>query len=363
MSRTLTSTPREDGYRMPAEWEPHSGCWLIWPENTDNWRMGAKPVQQKFVEVASVIAKSEPVTVCASPGQYRNARARLPEEVRVVEIEHKDAWARDAGPTFVINDQGGLRGVHWRFNAYGGLEEGLHFPWHNCEIVGQKILEIERADRYRPDIILEGGSIHVDGKGTVVTTEECLLNPNRNPNLSKQQVEEYLSDYLNIQKVIWLEQGLFEDETDGHVDNICCFLAPGVVALAWTDDTNDPQYEISKKCLDILESETDASGNKLKIVKFPQPEPIIYTEEECLGIDLDEYAEPRVPGDRTGATYLNFYIGNEVVVYPTFNDDNDLVVKEILSEYYPDREIIGIYAREIILGGGNIHCITQQQPK
>lgn len=363
MPRTLTSTPIEDGYRMPAEWEPHSGCWLIWPENTDNWRMGAKPVQAKFVEVATVIAKSEQVTVCVTANQYRNARLRLPEDIRVVEISHKDAWARDAGPTFLINDKGGIRGIHWGFNAYGGLEEGLHFPWNNCELAGQKILEIENIDRYHPDIILEGGSIHVDGQGTLVTTEECLLHPNRNPDLSKQQVEEILCNYLNVEKIIWLKQGLYQDETNGHVDNICCFLAPGVVALAWTDDVNDPQYAISKQCLEILESEKDAQGNKLKIVKFPQSQPVIYTEEECLGIDMDEYAEPRRPGDRTGATYLNFYIGNSIVVYPTFNDENDDVVKQILIEYFPDREVIGIYAREIILGGGNIHCSTQQQPK
>lgn len=363
MSITLTSTPIEDGYRMPAEWETHSGCWLIWPENTDNWRMGAKPVQQKFIEVATTISQYEPVTMCVSPDQYRNARAKLPENIRVVELAHKDAWARDAGPTFLVNDNGGLRGVDWGFNAYGGLEEGLHFPWNHCELAARKILEIEKADRYRPDLIMEGGSIHVDGQGTLVTTEECLLHPNRNPDLSKDDVEQYLKDYLNIEKVIWLKQGLFEDETNGHVDNICCFLAPGIVALAWTDDKNDPQYEISNQCLEILKSERDAQGNELKIVKFPQPKPIIYTEEECLGIDLDEYAEPRCAGDRTGATYLNFYIGNDVVVYPTFDDKNDEVVKQILSEYFPGREIIGIYAREIILGGGNIHCITQQQPK
>ncbi len=362
MARTINSTPRQDGFRMPAEWEPHDGCWLIWPENMDNWRMGAKFAQEKFVEVASVISRSEQVTVAASPRQYRNARARLPEDIRVVEIDHKDAWARDAGATFVINDSGEVRGIDWHFNAYGGIEEGLHFPWDQCELAARKMIEIENVVRYRPDFILEGGSIHVDGQGTLISTEECVLNKNRNPQLSKEEMEQRLRDYLNVESIIWLKNGLFEDETDGHVDNLCCFIKPGVVALAWTDDENDPQYPLSLDALNILQNATDAQGRKLKIIKFPQPAPVIYTEDECRGIDIDEYAEPRRLGDRTSASYINFYIGNSVVVVPFFNDPNDQVVKELLQAQFPDKEVVGVYARDLVVGGGNIHCITQQQP-
>ncbi len=166
---------------MPAEFERHSGCWMLWPERSDNWRCGAKPAQAVFAAVAAAIAGGEPVTVGVSAAQFQNARARLPRAVRVVEITSNDAWIRDCGPTFVIDAKGRRRGVDWTFNAWGGLGGGLYFPWDRDDEVAQKVLEIEGADRYRTSFVLEGGAIHVDGQGTCLTTEECLLNPNRNP--------------------------------------------------------------------------------------------------------------------------------------------------------------------------------------
>jgi agmatine deiminase len=241
VSATLDSTPAADGYRMPAEWEPHSGCWIAWPERPDNWRLGARPAQAAYAAVAEAINLAEPVSVAVSAAQFERCRALLSPTIRVVEISTDDAWMRDIGPTFLLAEDGTRRGVDWRFTAWGGLEGGLYFPWDRDDRVAQKVLELERADRYRAPIVLEGGAIHVDGEGTVLTTEECLLNHNRNPELTREQIEQTLLDYLGAEKVIWLARGMLDDETDGHIDNLACFAAPGVVLLTWTDERSDPQ--------------------------------------------------------------------------------------------------------------------------
>jgi hypothetical protein len=189
MSKTLTSTPAGDGLHMPGEFEPHSGCWMLWPERTSNWRLGAIPAQKAFASVAAAIAIAEPVTVGASRGQYVHARAMLPDAIRVVEISSDDAWMRDVGPTFVVGGDGTLRGVDWVFNAWGGVSGGLYFPWDQDDLVARKVLEMEGCDRYRAPFVLEGGAIHVDGEGTLITTEECLMNPNRNAQLDMGQLE------------------------------------------------------------------------------------------------------------------------------------------------------------------------------
>lgn len=363
MSKTLDSTPRKDGFRMPGEFEPHAGSWLLWPERPDNWRLGAKPAQRTFAQVAAAISQFEPVTVGASPAQFLNARNMLPPEVRVVEMTNNDSWIRDCGPTFVINDHGTVRGIDWDFNAWGGLDGGLYFPWDQDDLVAQKVLEIERTDRYKANIVLEGGSIHVDGQGTLMATEECLLNPNRNPDLSREEIEDTLKEYLNLEKVIWLSRGVFNDETNGHVDNICCFIRPGVVALTWTDDVNDPQYEISQDAYEALSRAVDARGRKLEIHKIHQPDPILITREESEGVDVIAGTLPRQEGDRLAGSYINFYIANGGIVMPAFNDRHDDPAKQTLAQLFPDRKVVAVPAREILLGGGNIHCITQQQPR
>ncbi|NIJ39881.1 agmatine deiminase [Parvibaculum indicum] len=362
MSKRLQTTPRADGFRMPGEFEPHAGCWILWPERPDNWRLGAKPAQEAFVAVARAISASEPVTMAVSPRQFQNARAMLPETVRVVEISNDDSWIRDCGPTFVTNADGEIRAIDWIFNSWGGLEGGLYFPWDQDDLVALKVAEIEKAHSYRAPIVLEGGSIHVDGEGTLLTTEECLLNKNRNPGLSRREIEDVLGEYLNITKVIWLERGVFNDETNGHVDNIACFVEPGVVALTWTDDKSDPQYEISLDAYERLSAATDARGRKLDIHKIHQPSPILITAEESAGVDVVEGTQPRREGDRMAASYVNFYIGNSVVAVPAFGDPMDEPAAETLRKLFPGRHVTQVPAREILLGGGNIHCITQQQP-
>ena len=361
--KTYKSTPKKDGFRMPGEFEPHQGTYIIWPERPDNWRFGGKPAQDTFVKVAEAISEFEPVTVLVSCGQYFNARNMLPDNIRVLEVSNDDAWVRDCGATFVTNGSE-IRGIDWDFNAWGGLVDGLYFPWDKDDAVALKMCEIERKDRYKTDgFVLEGGSIHVDGEGTLVTTEECLLSEGRNSHLTKEQIESVLKDYLNLEKIIWLKRGIYLDETNGHVDNIFSFTAPGKAVLAWTDDENDPQYEICKECLEILENETDAKGRKIEVTKLYLPKPVLISDEESKGVDAIEGTLPRKPGDRLAASYANFYIVNGGVIYPKFNDPNDEKAEQTLKQAFPDRKVVGIYAREILLGGGNIHCITQQIPK
>ncbi|PWH12987.1 MAG: agmatine deiminase [Anaerolineae bacterium] len=362
MSQTLPSTPRADGFFMPAEFSPHRQTWMLWPQRPDTWRLGAKPAQKAFSAVACAIAQFEPVTVGVNHNQYANARAMLPPQVRVVELSSNDSWMRDCGPTFVINAQGQTRGVDWMFNAWGGLYNGLYFPWDLDEMIAQKVLEIEQVDRYRAPLVLEGGSIHVDGEGTCLTTAECLLSPGRNPHLSQQDIENYLKEYLNIEKVLWIPRGVYNDETSGHVDNLACFLRPGEIALTWTEDKSDPQYERSAEALEYLLSQTDAKGRKLTVHTIHQPGPLFLTAEEAEGIDAVAGALPRRAGERLAGSYINFYFCNGGVIVPTFDDPHDAAALTTLQRLLPERRVVGIPAREILLGGGNIHCITQQQP-
>ncbi|SEJ74816.1 agmatine deiminase [Pseudomonas linyingensis] len=361
---TLNTTPRADGFRMPAEWAPHSQTWMVWPERPDNWRLGAKPAQAAFVAVAKAIARFEPVTVCVSAGQYANARARLAHgDIRVVEMSSDDAWVRDTGPTFVVNASGELRGVDWTFNAWGGFDGGLYAPWNHDDQVAGKILDIECCARYRTEgFVLEGGAIHVDGEGTLLTTEECLLNPNRNPQLTRGEIEAVLHAHLAVDKVIWLPHGLYNDETDGHVDNFCCFVRPGEVLLAWSDDERDPNWSRCRDALAVLEQARDAKGRALTVHRMPIPGPLHASAEECAGVDLVPGSQPRDPSIRLAGSYVNFLIVNGGIVAPSFDDPCDAEAEAILQCLFPAHEVVMVPGREILLGGGNIHCITQQQP-
>ncbi|MHB0807009.1 agmatine deiminase [Stutzerimonas nitrititolerans] len=362
---TLNTTPRPDGYFMPAEWAPHSQTWMVWPQRPDNWRQQAAPAQAAFAAVAKAIARFEPVTVCATAEQYHAARAALDDSrIRVVEMSTDDAWVRDTGPTFVIDGQGGLRGVDWTFNAWGGLDGGLYADWQRDDEVACKILEIERCERYRTEgFVLEGGAIHVDGEGTLITTEECLLNRNRNPQLSREQIENVLAEHLDIDKVIWLPHGLYNDETDGHVDNFCCFVRPGEVLLAWTDDPADPNFERCQAALRVLEQARDARGRAFTVHRMPIPGPLHASAEECAGVVPLAGSQPRDPSIRLAGSYVNFLIVNGGIIAPSFEDPFDAEAEAILRRLFPEHEVVMVPGREILLGGGNIHCITQQQPR
>lgn len=358
------TTPAAEGFRMPAEYERHEGCIMIFPERADSWQYGGYAARKAFVRIAEAIAASEAVTVCACSAQYDNARALLPDHIRVVEMSSDDAWARDYAPTFVKNQQGLVRGIDWGFNAWGGLVDGLYFPWDQDNRMARKLCDLLGKDVYdKRDFILEGGSIHVDGEGTCMVTECCLLSPGRNPHLSREEIETVLRQYLNVSKILWLPWGIYNDETNGHVDNICAFTAPGEVVLAWTEDETDVQYAMSKACLEYLEGSIDARGRRLQVHKLPLPRPVTITEEECRGLDLCRDEPVRRPGERLAASYVNFYIANERIVMPGFGDPADLEAKRILQECFPNREVVQIDTRDILIGGGNIHCITQQIPE
>ncbi|GHE22476.1 agmatine deiminase [Halomonas urumqiensis] len=357
------TTPRAQGFSMPAEFAPHDACWMLWPQRPDTWRYGAKPAQRAFAEVACAIAESETVFVGVNDDQYENARHQLPAHIRVVELSSNDAWMRDVGPTFLTHPDGRLAMVDWEFNAWGGLEGGLYFPWDKDRRIRTKIAEMLGIPRFAAPVVLEGGALHVDGQGTLITTEECLLNANRNPDRDRDQMERVLHDTLGVDHVIWLPRGCHLDETDGHVDNLCCFVAPGEVVLTWCDDESDPQYAISREALEVLETSHDAKGRRLNVHKLPQPGPLHIAEDEASGIDRLSHSHPRRPGDRMAASYVNFYIGNSVVVMPLLDPAHDEAAQGIVQGLFPDKRVIGVPAREILLGGGNIHCITQQQPR
>jgi agmatine deiminase len=347
---------------MPGEFEAHRGCWMLWPERPDVWRKSAGPAQQAFASVAAAIAISEPVTVGVSRQQYVNARELLPTAIRVVEMSSNDSWMRDVGPTCVINDAGDVHGVDWQFNAWGGIRHGSYKPWDQDQLVAQKVLEIEGLNRHIAPFVLEGGAIHTDGHGTVITTEECLLNKNRNPKLDQGSMEILLHEYVGANTVIWLDRGIPNDETDGHIDELCCFIKPGVVMLTWTDSKRDPLYAICRDARDRLLSARDARGKKLNIHTVPQPRPLAITQREAAGLKRSRDSLPRRAKDRLAASYINFYIGNTVVVMPLLDARYDSQVATQLAKLFPKRRIIGVQAREILLGGGGIHCITQQIP-
>lgn len=365
MSKKINSYPIDDNFSMPAEFEAHEASWLIWPERVDNWRNNAEPAQKAYAELANKISQFEKVYMGVSKAQLKNARKLLLPNVEIVEMESDDSWVRDTGPTIVVNRQSGeRRAISWIFNAWGGKVDGLYESWDKDQKVAFLIAKYMDLDYYQADFVLEGGSIHCDGQGTLYVTKACLLSAGRNPHLTQEQIEEKLKKYLGLKKVIWLEHGIYLDETNEHVDNIMQIAEDGTILLHWTDDQSDPQYAYSKSAYDLLKKETNAFGQKLNIVKVPAPNPLIYiSEEEANGVVAVDGTLPRNSGDRMAASYLNHYITNNAVFIPNFHGTNDDRAYEIFKKHYPSRKIIQIdLAREIILGGGNIHCVTQQIP-
>ena len=367
--------PRADGFYMPAEYAPHKGTIIIWPKRPGSWIYGAGRAREAFAEVICAIAESEQAYVLAEADVIDNARSVVEAvrkqknyqenfPVKYIQMESDDAWARDVGATMVLDEKGAVCGVDWQFNAWGGTFDGLYRNWEKddrvaafiCRTLGCPCLDA------RP-FVLEGGSIHSDGEGTLIVTEACLLSQGRNPQMSREQIEEQLKYWLGVHKIIWLPCGIYQDETNEHVDNVCAFVRPGEVVLAWTEDETDPQYAMSLADLKVLEQETDAKGRKFKIHKLPIPQkPVCLTQEDVDGFVFEEGEDEREAGERMAASYVNFYISNGGIILPQFGDENDKRAVEILQKCFPERRIYPIDARAIIVGGGNIHCITQQIP-
>ena len=332
-------------FYMPAEWVTHERTFIEWPVRESMIHMeNYELVCEDYAKVAKAIAQFEPVTMIVNENTRNKAQKMCGEQIEYLAIEHSDAWCRDSGPTFVLNGEHKIDGINWQFNAWGGK----YLPYDLENEVAGKILNSYKVPILESAIILEGGSIHVDGEGTLLTTKECLLNKNRNASLSQADIENELRDKLNISKIIWLEKGLAGDETDGHVDNVACFARPGVILLQTCIDTEDANYDITLQNLETLNTATDAKNRKIEIIEIPQP-PARYYE-----------------GERLTLSYLNFYMVNGGIILPVFGKDasqSDEKAIEILQKVFPDRNIVPVNTSILITEGGNVHCITQQMPK
>ncbi len=362
----LTTIPKQDNFYMPAEYEKHQATCLIWPTRPGSWGRNPKKAQIAFTNVIKEIAKGEKVYLICDEKHLDDAKKMVGNSTTIIIAETDDSWARDVCPTFITNGRV-VRGVNWQFNAWGGEYDGLYVSWQKDNALAPFLCQKLGIDCYDAEpFVLEGGSIHSDGEGTIITTESCLLSKGRNPKLSKKEIEEKLKNYLGANKILWLPRGIAGDETNEHVDNICAFIDSARVVLATTDNKNDIQYEPSQETLACLENASDAKGRKIEIVSLPIPDyPITLTKEDCDEYDFEIGEDTREVGERLAASYVNFYFCNNSVLVPQFggkNESSDKRALQILSDAMPHRNIVGIDAIDILKGGGNIHCITQQIP-
>lgn len=354
------TTPKRDKFYMPAEYAPHSATIMIWCERGGSWIYGARHAAPVFAEVIKTICAGEKVYLAVSQGKRGEVLSFLKNEVEggkviLVDIPTDDSWARDMAPTFVVSDTE-VRAVDWAFNAWGGDFNGLYKDYKNDDAFAA-----EFARRYgfkcysaRP-FVLEGGSVHSNGAGTVITTGECLLSKGRNPSLTKGEIEQKLKEYLGADRVVWLPYGVAGDETDGHVDNICAFVSQNEVVLGWSEE--GVQGERCRADLNVLES----AGIKVHKIPFPR-NPVCFTQYEVDGFEPEEGEDERTVGEQLAASYVNFYICNAAVLVPQFGDQNDGVAVKILQGLFPSKKVVPVFARQLIVGGGNIHCLTQQIP-
>ena len=335
--------PAQPG-RMPAEWAPHERCLMAWPvaQRAELWGPLYEDALAEFAGVARAIARFEPVLMVAAPGAGAQARAACGAGVEVLELPIDDSWMRDAGPIFCLEPGGGRHGVTFRFNSWG--EKFL--PYDQDALLAGRLLEELGERRVASEMVLEGGAITVDGEGTLITTEQCLLNPNRNPSMDRSQIEAELCGRLGVERVIWLPYGQFDDpHTDGHVDGVCAFTAPGRVILQTCSIPGHPDVERSAANRAVLDTATDAPGRPLEIVELPY---LPFVE---------------VGGEELAVSYLNFYIANGGVIVPIAGHPDDAPALELLAAVFPDREIVGVPGPVISYGGGGVHCITQQVPR
>ncbi|MEK6877635.1 MAG: agmatine deiminase family protein, partial [Thermoproteota archaeon] len=351
-SRVLSETPKNMGYVMPAEWERHDSTWLAWPYDPVTFPNRVKKVESAYVKMILALSKNETVNLFVTD-------LRMKEKVRKILKQkgvdlHKikfhvwnyvDVWFRDYGPVFVLNkEKKQIAFVRWIFNAWGEKYKELMRDTQVPDVISDRL----QFNNFRPGIVLEGGSVDVNGKGTILTTEQCLLNKNRNPHLSKIDIEKYLMNYFGVGNIIWLKGGVVGDDTDGHIDNLARFVNPKTVLCAFEEDESDENHGILKQNYEILANSTDQYGKKLKVIKMPMP-PVILS---------------KVRGEKTRlpASYLNFYVANKIVLVPTYGHKNDKLAQKIIAKQFPRRKVVGIDCRDLIYGMGAIHCVVQQQP-
>ena len=348
-----TETPRALGYRMPAEWEPHQATWLAWPHNPADWPGKFQPIPWVYAEIVRLLSQREQVHPLVQH-EREEARARSilarggakMENVLFHQWPTNRIWLRDAGPIFVRNGEGKVGATNWRFNAWAKYED-----WQFDDQIPARAAELLPVPLWMPfvgdhRVVLEGGSIDTNGAGTLLTTEECLLSDvqQRNPGLSREQLEQVFADYLGMERVLWLDRGIVGDDTHGHVDDITRFVAEDTIVTCVEPDTTDANHEILAENLRRLKAARTAAGKQYTLVELPLPSPVVFD------------------GQRLPASYANFYIANGLVLVPTFNDPNDRVALSILADCFPSREVVGIHAVDLVWGLGTLHCMSQQQP-
>ena len=352
MAESKANTPAALGFHMPAEWHPHESTWLTWPKDPETWPDRVPQVEQIFLQMIAALTPHEFVDLLVDDLETeQKVRAACSADsaghIRFHHIETVDSWIRDYGPNFLLGTNGEGAFNDWIFNAWGNKYEELK----KDDRIPLRLEPTLKLPRFAPEIVMEGGSIEVNGAGCVLTTEQCLLNPNRNPELNREQIEQHLKDYLGVTKVLWLGEGIVGDDTDGHIDDIARFVGPNVIVCAVEDDPADANYEILQDNLGRLKSMTDASGNSFEIVTLPMPG--IVGGASTGTRDLD-----RLP-----ASYANFYIANNVVLAPVFGHANDTRATTTLQTLFPTRRVVPINCEPLVWGMGTIHCVTQQQPQ
>lgn len=344
-------TPAAKGFYMPAEWHPHAGTWLTWPKDPETWPDRVSQVEEIYLEMIAALAPHETVNLLVDDEVAENnvrQRCSFPaaNNIRFHRLKTIDSWIRDYGPNFLINNEGSRAFNDWIFNAWGDKYETLK----QDDQVPRMLEPILQLARFEPGIVMEGGSIEVNGAGCVLTTEQCLLNPNRNPQLSRTEIEEYLKNYLGVTKVLWLGEGIVGDDTDGHIDDIARFVSANMIVCALEEDPEDANYELLQDNLARLKSMTDAEGRPFRIVALPMPGVVGGTSTDTRNLD-------RLP-----ASYANFYIANKVVLAPVFGHANDQRAVETLQRVFPDRRVVPINCEPLVWGMGTIHCVSQQEP-
>ena len=326
---------------MPPEWHEHDRCWMAWPHRDVMFGDRLAESQQAYADIANAIAAFEPVSMLAAPSAVDHCRSMLRGDVTVLAVEIDDSWMRDSGPNFVINSDGELGASVFHFNAWGQK----HVPWGKDAAVGHRIAEYLGIRSFSSTIYMEGGNVNVDGQGTVLATEQCVLNPNRNPGLGRDEAAEILCEALGAAKVVWVPGDEEDTETDGHIDGIACFVEPGKVLVEICPDQTIPRYDILQANLEAIRGATDASGRTFEVDV------------------IEEAHEADRKTDIFAMSYINFYLANGAVIMPSFGIDRDAEARAKLASLYPEREIVQIDVSSIAIGGGGIHCITQQQPK
>ncbi|MFA4873055.1 MAG: agmatine deiminase family protein [Patescibacteria group bacterium] len=332
---------------MPAEWEPHKGTWIAWPHNRDHWPGKFDSIPGVFAEIIQKLTKSEKVFLLVNDDAMEqearrilNEKNTLMSQVEFVQIPTNTSWTRDYGPIFIRDTQGKLSVMDWIFTSWGNK----YPPFDLDDIVPKKICQQFEFSLIEPGIVLEGGSIDVNGKGSLLTTEQCLLNKNRNPQLNRTQIEVNLKKYLGASNILWLKRGIAGDDTDGHIDDSARFTDPSTIVCAVAESTDDPDYDVLRHNYEDLNKFRDQDGEPFRVIPFPTPDPVIYE------------------GQRLPASYINFYIANKSVLLPTFRCKKDQEAQRILQELFSTRSVIGIDCTDLIWGLGAIHCSTQQQP-